>query len=61
MDSFLNKTETKRAKMLVNEINDYWSAIENEVFNAEQPAKSYLLEKIQPILHDMQCLLNLMK
>lgn len=61
MNDFLNKEEKQRAKECVYNIKDKMNAIENEVFYKDKSYKEYLLEKLQSILWDTNCLINMCK
>lgn len=59
MNEFLNKEEIKRAKMCVNNIYDKINAVHTEIFYNGRSHKGYLLEKLESILHDTNCLISM--
>lgn len=56
---YLEGYEINRAKMCVAEIKDKLKAIEAELETRERPYKYYLMEKLKPILNDVECLIQM--
>lgn len=61
MESMLNKEEIERAKMCILNIEDKMVSIRTEIVNVDSPYKPYLLEKLNSISHDVNCLINMCK
>lgn len=55
MNGYLDGNELKRAKMLVNEIDDFMNSIRNEV-NQDRAYTRYLNEKVNGVIMDINCL-----
>ena len=55
---YLELNETKRMYYLLNEIDNLFIAIHNELAN-EKPYKCYIQEKMKGIVTDINCILNL--
>ena len=52
---YIEGEELRRARMLVNEINDFMLSISNEV-NGKRAYKGYLNEKLDGLMRDINCL-----
>jgi hypothetical protein len=52
---YLDGLDLDRAKMLVNEIDDFMNSIRNEV-NQDRAYKGYLAEKLNGLENDLRCL-----
>lgn len=57
---YLEGYEIDRAEMCVMEIADKLKAIDMEV-HKDRPYKYYLMEKLAPILNDVNCLIDMCK
>ena len=55
MAGFIEGDELRRAKMLVNEIDDFMNSIRNEV-NQKRAYTRYLDEKLNGLITDVNCL-----
>ena len=55
MKGYIEKNELERAKMLVNEIDDFMNSIRNEV-NQKRAYTRYLDEKLSGVILDINCL-----
>lgn len=55
---YLDGYEIDRAKLCVSGIIDRLKAVDMET-NKERPYKYYLLEKLQPMLNDIECLISI--
>lgn len=53
--NYLGKNEQERMKQLIREIEDNWNAIKTELQN-EKAYKIYLLEKMQGINWNINCI-----
>lgn len=58
--SYLAGNDLNRAKMLVNEIDDFMNSIRNEV-NQDRAYKNYLNEKLSGIETDIRCLKSMIE
>lgn len=56
---YLEGYEIERAKICVAEIKDKLKAIETELETRERPYKYYLMEKLKPILNDVECIISM--
>lgn len=56
----LEGNELKRARMLVNEIDDFMNSIRNEV-NQDKAYKGYLNEKLSGVITDINCLKSIIE
>lgn len=57
---YIEGNELKRAKMLVNEIDDFMNSIRNEV-NQPRAYKDYLKEKLSGVITDINCLKSIIE
>ena len=55
MTGYIDGNELARAKMLVNEIDDFMNSIRNEV-NQKRAYTRYLDEKLNGLITDVNCL-----
>ncbi len=55
MTGYIEGNELARAKMLVNEIDDFMNSIRNEV-NQKRAYTRYLDEKLNGLITDVNCL-----
>lgn len=55
MKGYIDGDELARAKMLVNEIDDFMNSIRNEV-NQKRAYTRYLDEKLSGMIFDVKCL-----
>lgn len=58
---YLTEQEIKRAKMLITEIEDLFNSIKVEIFTNKKPYKSYMSEKLNGVITDINCLDSLLK
>lgn len=58
MGRYLNEEEKESARMCISNIEDKLLSIKNEI-SLNMSYKNYLLEKLQPILNDTKCLINI--
>lgn len=56
---FLSEEEKRKAASCVNNIQDKLDAIKNELSSREKPFKPYMLEKLDSILWDTNCLISM--
>lgn len=55
---YLDKWEIERANMCIANIKDKMQSVDFEVLG-RKPYKLYLLEKLNSVLHDVNCLINM--
>ena len=55
MKGYIEGNELARARMLVNEIDDFMNSIRNEV-NQKRAYTRYLDEKLSGVINDINCL-----
>ena len=60
MKGYIEGNELARAKMLVNEIDDFMNSIRNEV-NQKRAYKGYLQEKLSGVITDINCLKSIIE
>lgn len=56
---YLEEEEIKRAKNCVNNIMNKLNAVQSELNTREHPYKTYLKEKLDIILYDTKCMLDM--
>lgn len=58
---FLDENEKKRAAGCINNIQDKLDALKSEICSREKPFKPYMMEKLDSILWDTNCLISMCK
>lgn len=58
---YLTEQEKRRAEILIREIDDMFNSVKVEIFTRRKPYKSYMSEKLEGIITDINCLNGLLE